>query len=126
VSQQRTDGKLSVNWPADTMSAWTEQIRGTSHVRHQRRPPRLDPLDRLGAEDRDGLELDDDGRVVPCDGALVEGFVCVDVFAPLLPVPVDGLVWDGATASEGRVLLPLLVFGPEPVTPVEPLGRVVP
>jgi hypothetical protein len=95
-------------------------------VRRQRRPPPLEPLDRLGADERDGLELEDDGRVVPCDGALVDGFVCVDVLAPLLPVPVDGFVWAGATASEGFELLPALVFGPEPVTPVEPLGRVEP
>ena len=76
-----------------------------------RRPPPLEPLDRLGAEERDGDELDDDGRVVPCEGArgwvtvepllpLLDGWVWVDEPDPVLlpddelPVPVDG-----ATAS---------------------------
>ena len=79
-----------------------------------RRPPPLEPLERLGADERDGDEDEDDGRVTPCDGALgrtvvelpdpllVDGFVWVDEpelldpdEAPLeLPAPVDG-----ATAS---------------------------
>jgi hypothetical protein len=34
-------------------------------LERQRRPPPLDPLDRLGAEDRDGEDEDDDGRLAP-------------------------------------------------------------
>jgi hypothetical protein len=94
-----------------------------------RRPP---PLDRLGADGRDGDELDDDGRVVPCEGTL--GRVVVE-----LPAPVDGWVWvfepdpvllpaelpdpvDGATASgpdDDRL-------GADPVAPDPELGRVAP
>lgn len=100
-----------------------------------RRPPPLEPLDRLGAEERDGDELDDDGRVVPCDGAL--GRVVVELPAPVL---VDGLVWvevldpvllpddelpapvEGATASGCDELL----LGADPVAPDPALGRVAP
>jgi hypothetical protein len=64
--------------------------------------------------------VDEDGRVVPCDGV----FGRVVVWLP--PVPVDGLAWAGASASDGFVLLEPLVFGPDPVTPVEPLGLVDP
>ena len=68
----------------------------------QRRPPPLDPLDRLGAEDRDGEDEDEDGRVLPWDGTLgavtrlpepllVDGFVCVELplLPLLLPLPLD-------------------------------------
>ena len=125
--ERRAASQLTLNWLDGDSSCGVGTV--SQIVRRQRRPPPLEPLDRLGAVERDGLELEDEGRVVPCDGALVDGFVCVEVLAPLLllPVPVDGLVCAGATASDGLVLvLPLLVFGPEPVTPVEPLGRVEP
>jgi hypothetical protein len=109
--------------------------RAPVRICHHRRPPPLDPLDRLGADELDGRDVDEDGRVVPCEGVsgrvvvwlppvLVDGLVWVDVLAPLLLEPVDGLLCDGATASDGLVLLPVL--GPEPVTPVDPLGRVEP
>ena len=109
----------------------------TSTIVHHRRPPPLDPLDRLGADERDGDELDDDGLVAPCDGALgwviveppvpllVDGFVWVDVLEPVLlpdddplePVPVDG-----ATASPE----PVDRLGADPVAPEPELGRVDP
>jgi hypothetical protein len=60
---------------------------------HQRRPPPLDPLDRLGADDREGDDEDDDGRLAPCDGTLGA------VTALPEPLLVDGFVW---------VVLPLL------------------
>jgi hypothetical protein len=59
---------------------------------HQRRPPPLEPLERLGADDRAGLELDDEGRVAPCEGALTDGRVWVEVLLPLLLEPLDGLL----------------------------------
>ena len=73
--------------------------------RPHRRPPPLDPLDRLGADERDGDELDDDGRVEPCDGTLgaeteppllVDGRVWVDPLLPLLPDDEPLLDPDGA------------------------------
>ena len=99
-----------------------------------RRPPPLEPLERLGADERDGDELDDDGRVLPWEGAL--GWVIVELPEPLL---VDGLVWvdeplpvvlpddddplapvDGATAS------PEVRPGADPVAPDPELGRAAP
>ena len=108
-----------------------------SKVRDQdahRRPP---PLDRLGAEARDGDELEDDGRVVPCEGVsgrvvvelpapvLVDGFVWVEVFEPvLLPVLLPDEPVDGATASESPP--PEVRLGADPVAPVPELGRAAP
>jgi hypothetical protein len=56
--------------------------------RCQRRPPPLEPLDRLGADEREGDEIDVDGLLAPCDGTLG-----ADTELPV-PVPVDGLVWE--------------------------------
>lgn len=100
-----------------------------------RRPPPLEPLDRLGADERDGDELDDEGRVEPCEGAL--GLVVVELPAPVL---VEGWVWvfppdpvllpdelpepvDGATASGFE---PEDRLGAEPVAPEPELGRTDP
>src|SRR5688500_217768 len=100
-----------------------------------RRPPPLEPLDRLGADERDGDELDDEGRVVPWDGTF--GLVVVELPAPVL---VEGWVWvfppdpvllpdelpepvDGATASGFE---PEDRLGAEPVAPEPELGRVAP
>lgn len=107
--------------------------------RGHRLPPLLDPLDLLGAVDREGDELDDDGRVEPCDGAL--GRVVVELPVPLL---VDGRVWvdeplpllllpddeplepvDGATTSGSREPDELRL-GAEPVAPEPELGRTEP
>lgn len=101
-----------------------------------RRPPPLDPLDRLGADERDGDEVEDDGREAPCEGVLgrvvvelpapvlVDGFVWVDVFEPLLPpvlLPDEPVA--GATASSPE---PEDRLGAEPVAPLPELGRVEP
>ena len=76
-------------------------------------PPPLEPLDRLGADERAGLDDDDDGRVAPCEPVLVEGRVWVDVLEPELepePLLVDGFDCAGATASG--------LFDPEPLVPL--------
>jgi len=55
--------------------------------RGQRRPPPLlDPLDRLGADERDGDDDDDEGRLAPWDGTLGADTELPD------PLLVDGLV----------------------------------
>src|SRR6476659_2142576 len=58
-------GRSRVVWRCSNPTASCRVTR-----RPHRRPPPLDPLDRLGADERDGDELDDDGRVEPCDGTL--------------------------------------------------------
>ena len=101
-----------------------------------RRPPPLDPLDRLGADERDGEELEDDGREAPCEGVfglvvvelpglvLVDGLVWVEVLEPLLlPVLLPDEPVAGATASSPP---PADRLGADPVAPVPELGRVEP
>ena len=97
----------------------------------------LEPLERLGDDERDGDEVDDDGRLAPCDGALgrvvvelpvpvlVDGLVWVDVPVPvLLPVLLPEVPVDGATASVSPA--PEDRLGAEPVAPDPELGRVEP
>ena len=90
-----------------------------------RRPPPLEPLDRLGADERDGDELDDDGREAPWEPVLVDGLVWVDVFDPvLLPELLPDEPVDGATASLSPD--PEVRLGADPVAPEPELGRVEP
>ena len=93
-----------------------QRWRHSSSVREgarQRRPPLLDPLDdRLGAEEREGDDDEDDGRLAPCDGTLG---AWTELPEPLDPLLVDGLVWV-------ELPLPLLVLLPlDPLLPDDPV-----
>jgi hypothetical protein len=71
----------------------------------QRRPPPLEPDDRLGADERDGEELDEDGRLAPCEGTLGAETLLPELLLPD-PLLVEGLVW-----------LELLLLLDEPLDP---------
>ena len=104
-------------------------LRSGWHLVHQRRPPLLEPLDRLGEETdgRDELDELDEGRLTPCDGLLLDRLV-----AEPLELDEPELVDGAAPVEEPELVDPelpeLLYDGPAPVEPVAPdeLGRVEP